>query len=216
MLGRVEKPKTLKETTLEQLRLAIMTGQLPPGERLVERTLCEQMGVSRTVVRECIRHLESEHLVTVSSGGPSVAVLGNDEIRQVYELRAMLESEAVRHCAEQATPEIIATLETAVTEIRKELLAGNVVKALEYSYLFYECLFLTAGMTVAWELTDRLNGRIGRLRFLTLSTKERVIQGPKNLEDIVSNIAKGDSAAAVDACRKHINEACRTGLRLNQ
>ena len=96
MLERVEKPKTLKETALEQLRLAIMIGELAPGERLVERTLCEQLGVSRTVVRECIRHLESEHLVTLSSGGPSVAILERDEIRQIYELRAMFESEAVR------------------------------------------------------------------------------------------------------------------------
>lgn len=216
MLERVEKPKTLKETALEQLRLAIMIGQLSPGERLVERTICEQLGVSRTVVRECIRHLESEHLVTLSAGGPSVAVLESDEIRQIYELRAMFESEAVRHCAEQATPEIVETLQQAVTQIRAELLAGDVVKALGHSYLFYECLFLTAGMSVAWELTDRLNGRIGRLRFLTLSTKERAIKGPDNLQEIVSNIAKGDSAAAVAACQKHINEACRTGLRLDK
>ena len=216
MLERVEKPKTLKETALEQLRLAIMIGDLAPGERLVERTLCEQLGVSRTVVRECIRHLESEHLVTLSSGGPSVAILERDEIRQIYELRAMFESEAVRHCAEQASPEIVATLQEAVNQIREQLLAGEVVKALGNSYLFYECLFLTAGMSVAWELTDRLNGRIGRLRFLTLSTKERAVKGPDNLQEIVSNIAKGDSEAAVKACQTHIQEACRTGLRLDK
>ena len=216
MLGRVEKPKTLKETTLEQLRLAITVGQLAPGERLVERALCEQMGVSRTVVRECIRHLESEHLVTLSAGGPSVAELGSDEIRQVYELRAMLESEAVRQCTKQASPQVVETLKQAVIQIRDELQAGNVAKALECSYLFYECLFLTAGMTVAWELTERLNGRIGRLRFLTLSTQERVVQGPNNLQEIVDNIAKGDAEAAALACRRHVNEACRTGLRLNK
>lgn len=51
MLEKVEKPKTLKDTALEQLRLAIMIGQLAPGQRLVERTICEQLGVSRTVVR---------------------------------------------------------------------------------------------------------------------------------------------------------------------
>ena len=84
MLEKVEKPKTLKDTALEQLRLAIMIGQLAPGQRLVERTICEQLGVSRTVVRECIRHLESEHLVTFSAGGSSVAVLESDEIRQIY------------------------------------------------------------------------------------------------------------------------------------
>lgn len=216
MLEKLEKPKTLKDTALEQLRLAIMIGQLAPGQRLVERTICEQLGVSRTVVRECIRHLESEHLVTVSAGGSSVAVLESDEIRQIYHLRAMLESEAVRHCAEQASPELVEILQEGLTQIRDNLHAGDVVKALAHSYTFYERLFVTAGMTVAWELTERLNGRIGRLRFITLSTKERSVKGPNNLQEIVNNIAKGDSKAAVKACRKHVEEACRMGLHLNQ
>ncbi|ERL55169.1 GntR family transcriptional regulator [Psychrobacter aquaticus] len=216
MLEKVEKPKTLKETALEQLRLAIMIGQLAPGKRLVERTICEQLGVSRTVVRECIRHLESEHLVTVSAGGSSVAVLESDEIRQIYHLRAMLESEAVRYCAEQVTPELVETLQNHLVQIRDNLQAGDVVKALGHSYSFYERLFMTAGMTVAWELTERLNGRIGRLRFMTLSTQERAVKGPSNLQEIVSNIAQGDSKAAVKACRKHIDEACRMGLHLNK
>lgn len=216
MLERVEKPKTLKDTALEQLRLAIMTGQLAPGQRLVERAICEQLGVSRTVVRECIRHLESEHLVTFSAGGSSVAVLESDEIRQIYHLRAMLESEAVRHCAEQATPELVEILQEGLIQIRDNLHAGDVVEALAHSYAFYERLFVTAGMTVAWELTERLNGRIGRLRFITLSTKERSVKGPNNLQEIVNNIAKGDSKAAVKACRKHVEEACRMGLHLNQ
>ena len=216
MLERVEKPKTLKETALEQLRMAIMIGQLAPGERLVERTIGEQLGVSRTVVRECIRHLESEHLVTVSLGGPSVTVLDSDEIRQIYQLRAMLESEAVRHCAEQVTPEIVRTLQNGLTKIRAELQAGNVACALEHSRLFYEYLFVTAGMTVAWELTDRLNGRIGRLRFMTLSTPERANKGPDNLQEIIDGIANADGEAAVRACQKHIDEACRMGLLLNK
>ncbi|HAV47689.1 MAG TPA: GntR family transcriptional regulator [Psychrobacter sp.] len=216
MLERVEKPKTLKDTALEQLRLAIMIGQLAPGQRLVERAICEQLGVSRTVVRECIRHLESEHLVTFSAGGSSVAVLESDEIRQIYHLRAMLESEAVRHCAEQATPELVEILQEGLIQIRDNLHAGDVVEALAHSYAFYERLSVTAGMTVAWELTERLNGRIGRLRFITLSTKERSVKGPNNLQEIVNNIAKGDSKPAVKACRKHVEEACRMGLHLNQ
>lgn len=216
MLDKVEKPKTLKDTALEQLRLAIMTGQLAPGKRLVERTICEQLGVSRTVVRECIRHLESEHLVTFSVGGSSVAILESDEIRQIYHLRAMLEGEAVRHCAEQVTPELVENLQNDLIQIRDNLHAGDVVKALAHSYSFYERLFFTARMTVAWELTERLNGRIGRLRFMTLSTSERALKGPDNLQEIVNNIAKGDSKAAVKACQKHIDEACRMGLHLNE
>ncbi len=215
MLKRVEKPKTLKETALEQLRMAIVIGQLAPGERLVERKIGEQLGVSRTVVRECIRHLESEHLVTISSSGPLVTVLESDEIRQIYELRSMLECEAVRHCAKQATTEIIETLQGYLNQIKTELSEEDVAKALSHTRLFYECIFVTAGMTVAWELVDRLNGRIGRLRFKTLSTKGRVVKGPNNLQKIIDNIAKGDGEAAVKACQKHIDEAYEVGIHLH-
>ena len=215
MLKRVEKPKTLKETALEQLRMAIVVGQLAPGERLVERRIGEQLGVSRTVVRECIRHLESEHLVTISSSGPLVTVLESDEIRQIYELRSMLECEAVRHCAKQITPEILETLQGYLNQIRTELNEEDVAKALAHTRLFYECIFVTAGMTVAWELVDRLNGRIGRLRFKTLTTKGRAIKGPNNLQKIIDNIAKSDEEAAVKACRKHIDEAYAVGIHLH-
>ncbi len=216
MLEKVEKPKTLKETALEQLRVAIMLGQLAPGERLVERIIGEQLGVSRTVVRECIRHLESEHLVSISAGGPAVAILKSDEIRQIYQLRAILECEAVRHCAERMTPETVTTLQKDLAQIRAELYVGDVIRALEHTRLFYECLFITAGMTVAWELVEQLNGRIGRLRFMTLSAPKRAIEGPDNLQKIINGIAEGNSKAAIDACQKHIDEACRIGLRLNQ
>lgn len=218
MLNKLEKPKTLKESALEQLRTAIMLGQIVPGERLIERTIGEQLGVSRTVVRECIRHLESEHLVEVSTSGPAVAVLASDEIRQIYQLRAMLESEAVSCCAEQAKHndnEIVYTLQTYLSQIRSELLDNDVVTALEHTRLFYQCLFETAGMSVAWELVDRLNGRIGRLRFMTLSTPGRAVLGPDNLQKIIDGIADNNAKAAVKACQKHIDEACKIGLKLN-
>ncbi|WP_019673758.1 GntR family transcriptional regulator [Psychrobacter lutiphocae] len=216
MLEKIEKPKSLKETTLEHLRMAIMIGKLAPGERLVERTLGEQLGVSRTVIRECIRHLESEHLVTLTTAGPQVAVLEEDEIRQIYQLRAMLECEAVRQCAEQVTPAIIAQLQDELRQIRKQLAAGDVAQAMQKARLFYQLLFFNAGMTVAWELSDKLNGRIGRLRFMTLSTPERAEKGPDNLQQIIDKIAKGDAKAAVKACQKHINQACKMSLQINR
>ncbi|MBN9065435.1 MAG: GntR family transcriptional regulator, partial [Rhizobiales bacterium] len=57
---RVERPaKTLRELALDKVRDAIISGYFKPGERLVERDLCAQLGVSRTIVREVLRHLEA-------------------------------------------------------------------------------------------------------------------------------------------------------------
>src|SRR5260370_39642893 len=96
---------TLRELTLEKLRDAISQGFYRPGDRLIERTLCDQLGVSRTVVREVLRHLETEGLVeTVAHSGPIVARLDPAQGPETYAIRALLESGAARSCAANSTP----------------------------------------------------------------------------------------------------------------
>ena len=101
---RIETPPaTLREIALERMRRAIISGLFEPGARLVERTLCDQLGVSRSVIREVIRHLEAEGLVEMlAKQGPIVARLEWDDARQIYEIRAALEATAVADCARVA------------------------------------------------------------------------------------------------------------------
>src|SRR4029079_6883226 len=103
--------RTLRELTLEKLRDAILDFRFQPGERLVERTLCDRLGVSRTVVREVLRHLEAEGLVEIiARQGPIVARLDPEQVAEIYELRGLLEANAARACAEQSTPELVQRL----------------------------------------------------------------------------------------------------------
>ncbi len=95
----------LRSQVVELLRRAIVGGELGPGERLVERVLCARFAVSRTVVREALRQLESEGLVTtVPQRGPVVAVLTAADAEALYEVRAVLEGLAGRAFAQRATP----------------------------------------------------------------------------------------------------------------
>ena len=208
MLKPLERPKTLKETALESLRNAITLGEFAPGERLVERVLSERLGVSRTVIRECVRHLESERLVTtVPNAGPSVARLNPQEVAELYEIRAMIESEAVRACAKQADKDALGALKAQRDAIKAALAKGDVIRALEHTTRFYETIFLAGGKPVSWDLVMRLNARIGRLRAMTLMSKGRAKTGPANLTRILEAIAKGDARAAGKACEAHIAEA---------
>ena len=215
MLKPLERPKTLKEAALESLRNAITLGEFAPGERLVERVLSERLGVSRTVVRECVRHLESERLVTtVPNAGPSVARLKPAEVAELYDIRAMIESEAIRACARRADKDALAELKTLRDAIQKALAKGDVIAALEDTTRFYEVIFLAGGKPVSWDLVERLNGRIGRLRAMTLMSKGRAKTGPANLTRILDAIAKGDARAAGKACEVHIAEAKAIALQL--
>ncbi|TIS50817.1 MAG: GntR family transcriptional regulator, partial [Mesorhizobium sp.] len=104
--------KTLRTLALERMREAIMDFHFQPGERLVERPLCDQLGVSRSVVREVLRQLEAEGLVQMIPGhGPAVAKPDIGRTDEIYELRALLEGIAARACAQSATNGQLAVLE---------------------------------------------------------------------------------------------------------
>ncbi len=212
---RIETPPTtLRAMALERLRRAIISGVFQPGQRLVERTLCDQLGVSRSVIREVIRHLDSEGLVTTEGQGPVVARLAWDDARQIYEIRAALESAAVEACARVADAGVIAALRAAVGEIERRAAEGDWMAVLAATEQFYDIIFTSGGHTVAGEIVRRLNGRIAQLRVLTLGSENRKVTGPRRIREIFEAIASHRAQDAGAACRTHIGEACAIAERL--
>ncbi|ADZ91670.1 GntR family transcriptional regulator [Marinomonas mediterranea] len=214
---KVERPKTLKESALESLRDAITNNVLTPGTRLVERTLCETMGVSRTVVRECIRHLESERLVVgIPNSGFVVASLSDEEVKEIYEIRTLLECSAVAACCEKANSDVVQTLYTLQHQIADALEKDDIKTGLSVTTEFYELIFKTADRHVSWDLVDQLNSRISRLRGLTLRTSGRKKVGPKDLYDIVKAIEEKNANKAKEICARHLKEAYEVATLLFQ
>ncbi|WP_428034189.1 GntR family transcriptional regulator [Amphritea sp.] len=212
---KVDRPKTLKENALESLRDAITNDLFKPGERLVERNLCESMGVSRTVVRECIRHLESERLIVgIPNAGFMVAKISSDEIKEIYDIRTMLECSAVRSCALNADETVIKELHQLREKIADCLQNEEVMQALKLTTAFYKLIFTTGGKHVAWDLVERLNARISRLRALTLSSTGRKTKGPDNLLNIINAIEQKDTDLAEAICKKHLTEAAEIASKL--
>lgn len=208
------QPQTLRGIVQERMREAIVSGQFAPGERLVERPLCEQLGVSRTVVRETIRYLEAEGLVQILPGkGPIVAQLGWEDARQIYDIRQMLETAAATACAEQMTPQLADALQAALQELQDAVAAGAPGPMLRATTDFYRIIFEGAGHSVAWEITQRLNGRISRLRAVTLSTSERQKPGPAHMQDICQAIVSGNAESARAAVQNHLTEAAAVAKR---
>lgn len=206
---RVARPtKTLRELALEKVRDAIVQGYFRPGERLVERDLCVQLGVSRTVVREVLRHLESEGLVAIQPNkGPIVATLDIGEARQIYEIRGALEGMAARLCAERRDPAIAEALGEALKAIRSSYAKKDMPGVLANTTAFYQTLFSKVDRHVAWGVVNLLTVRINHLRSLTIKTKNRDKEGPAQMAKIVEAIRKGDGEAAYQACISHVASA---------
>lgn len=214
VLQRIEqRPQTLRLIALDRVRDAIVEGRIAPGERLVERQLSEWLGVSRSVIREVIRNLESEGLVEASgTSGPRLAMITADQVEQVYEIRMQLESSAAAACARRATLDTVEALQTALAEIVAANTEHNPVGALHATTRFYEVMFGVSGHDIAWEIVQRLNSRISRMRALTLSSPERQKVGLVQMGRIVEAIAARDPDRAAQACRDHVADAAKTAL----
>ena len=207
--------KTLRERALDQMRKAIVDLHFQPGDRLVERDLCAQLGVSRTVVREVLRHLESEGLVvTHGTRGPTVAVTGAEEARQIYEIRGLLEGTAARGCAESKDKNVLRALDAALDAIEDAYRNSDMPGVLSATTEFYRTLFEASGRSIAWGIVTSLTARINHLRSMTIKTPGRNINGPKQMRRIVQAIRKGDGAEAFAAAQMHIRQASDIAQRL--
>lgn len=208
-------PQTLREIAIERLRAAIMSGQLPSGYRLVERTLVDQLGVSRSVVREAIRYLEAEGLVEIMPrSGPVVATLDRDTARQIYDIRLRLESAAAADCARFLDDRSRAALSGALKNLEEAFSSTDPQVLYDATTRFYEVIFTSAGHHIAWEIVQRLNGRISRLRAHTLASKERHVSGHARMQRIAEAILSRQPETAAQAVRDHLTEAAMIAGRL--
>lgn len=201
-------PITLREMALTNLRNAIITGYFPAGKRLVERVLCEELGVSRTVVRESIRYLEAEGLVeTLPNKGPIVSVLNWHVAQQIYDIRLLLEQSAVVDCTKKLDEQGSQKLQSHLQKLHDAFEDGKMQDLLSVSRDLYRFIFEIANHDIAWEVVERLNGRISRLRAMTINSPHRAVSGYERICTIVEAILIKDADAAKAAVAAHLHEA---------
>ena len=207
--------KTLRTLVQDALREAILDMPFAPGERLIERMLCEQLGVSRTVVREVLRYLEAEGLVEISENkAPMIATIKPEEAGQIYELRALLESSAAAECARRAEAADISALREALQRIRDGQHQKDVRLALRATTRFYEQMFKSAGKTLAWSLLEPLMVRISALRTMTFSNPQRQTESVREMEELFAALAARDEDRARAAAEFHVKQAEETAKKI--
>ncbi|WP_170165493.1 GntR family transcriptional regulator [Agrococcus jenensis] len=192
---------------MEEIRTAIMRGELAPGSRITEKAVEQRLGVSRTVVREALRQLESERLIRMEPGsGPVVTRLTRDEARQLYEVRAALEAAAARLAAEHGDETSIGALEDAFSKIDEEAPA-SLEALLAVKNDFYAALIAASRNHIIGEQLANVQARISQLRAVTLSSPNRHPQMRAELSAVVAAIARGDADAAYELSVAHVMAA---------
>ncbi len=165
----------LREQVAAAMRAEIVGGELAPGERLYEKTLCERYDVSRTVIREVLRQLESESLVTVRPGhGPMVTVLTPADIEALYEVRQELEGLAAELFARRASDAQATAMIELVAEMEQSYLHGTFDSRSASKSEFYRLLLEGAGNPVLTASLEGIHARIGIFRYFAFTDPERV------------------------------------------
>jgi DNA-binding GntR family transcriptional regulator len=211
-IGRVAAP--LRDQVLNVVRQGILDFQLRPGQRLIERELMEQLGVSRATVREVVARLASEGLVTsIPQRGAIVTVLTVREAADIYEMRVALEALAARHFVERATPRQVRQLREAFEALAaiEGPDSGN-LERLRAKDGFYKVMLEGASSPPLTQTLTALQGRVQLLRRTSLSVPGRAEATISELREIVEAIEAGDADGAAEACARHVRNAAATGL----
>lgn len=219
-LGTIPKAAApLRRQVLQELRQSIISGRLAPGERLVERELISMMGVSRTVIREALRQLESEGLVAIiPNKGPVVRALTWEEAQDLYAIRAVLEGLAARRFTEQANEAQTEELERALVGVAEAYESGEPERVLDAKNGFYDVLFAGAHSQTLSSMIAMLHGRIRRWRAIGVShpkrTKERQQESMRNLRVMIRAVRARDARLAEQAIREDVQKAAAEINRL--
>jgi DNA-binding GntR family transcriptional regulator len=195
----------LRDVIFNTLRDAIVSGELKPGERLMEVSLAEKMGVSRTPVREAVRKLEMEGLVKMTPRkGTHVAELSVKDIIDVLEIRAALDKLATELAAEKIGKDELRRLENIhkqyISSLKKENLAAAIRKDVE----FHEAIYNASGNNKLVGVAGNLREQIYRFRVIYMKDFSNAEDVLKEHEQILKSIEEGNCEEAGRLAEEHI------------
>jgi DNA-binding GntR family transcriptional regulator len=213
---RVEKVAApLRQSVTESIRYAIALGHFNGGDRLPERSLCEMTGVSRTLVREALRQLESEGLIeVVPNRGPVVTRLTAEQAEGVYQVRIELEGLAGQLFAEHASDEQREALNDAFRKLKKSLKDSDPLARLRAKNHFYDCLMDGAGNQALGDSLRMLNARVMLLRATSLRAPGRTTASLTELAAMMEALDARDGKRARELAGHHVRNAAKAAIAL--
>jgi len=202
--GRHDRRK-VTDWVYEEVRQAIIELRLKPGEPLREATMAEQLGVSKTPVREALARLEQEGLVeTTSFKGAVVSGYSREDLQEIYELRELLEGAAARAAATSASDDTLTRLAALVAESRRLHAKDDLEGLAELLGAFDLVIYEQVANERIRALIENLKAHLARIGRLTEEIPGRVKASVQEHAAIVDAIAARDADGAERSMRAHI------------
>ena len=195
----------LRDVVFNTLRRAIITGEFAPGERLMEISLANRLGVSRTPVREAIRKLELEGLVImIPRKGAQVAKITEKSLRDVIEIRCVLEEFAASLACERITPEGRENLKEAHENFVEAVKNGDILDIVEKDERFHDAIFQATSNERLITIINNLREQFYRYRMEYVKDIEQHSVLVNEHELLLRAIYDGDSETAKRIMRTHL------------
>ena len=196
---------SLSARVFHLIREDILSGKYDKDEELKEKTIGEELGVSRTPVREALRQLELEGLVTIiPNKGAYVVGISQKDIKDIYEIRSRLEGLCARWATENITKEQLDELEENIFLSDFHASKGNAEQLVELDNRFHEILYIASGSRELRHVLSDFHHYAMRVRKITLSDKTRSVDSNNEHHQIVEALKKQDADLAEKLANWHI------------
>jgi DNA-binding GntR family transcriptional regulator len=203
----VQQGRVLADTVRASLREAILKGYFEFGERIDQDQIAQELEVSRTPVREALQSLEYEGFVQIRPHyGAFIPIVTPSDVREVYEVRALLESEVVRRVTLLVPEDLLDELDRLQADSQSELDAGNIAKSFDSDVRFHQTLVDLVDNGLIKDVLDGLTNRISMVRRLAqLRPGVHLQESVNEHRAIIQAIRRRDAGEAARLMALHLS-----------
>lgn len=201
------KSISLADQIFDRLENDILTRKYERGTIITEAKISEELGVSRTPVREALRRLEQEHLIEDVSKGMKVIGIDDVDADYLFRIRKSVEGFAASACAKNITDEQLTDLKETLDLQIHYLEKGNLEKQLEYDSQFHHKIYAYSGSVILYDTLSLLHRKTKYYRGKSIVEKERALLSVEEHKAILEAIEEHDEDKAEKAMYQHVSNA---------
>jgi GntR family transcriptional regulator, rspAB operon transcriptional repressor len=210
----IQGSDTIRKKVYTYVREQILSGRIAPNQRLIETKIAQEIGISRTPVREALHNLEIEGLIrSIPRIGYQVKAISEQEVEEICEIRSIIEGLAARWAMEKASPKAIRELKKNIALTIAKISKREIRAFIDLDTQFHEIIARCSGSTRLLELSQTLRGHMLRYRVQSIFSEETVLQALKGHQRILEAIEKGNPNEVSLAVQVHLEESKISILR---
>jgi DNA-binding GntR family transcriptional regulator len=210
----IQNSETIRKKVYTYVREQILSGRIAPNQRLIETKIAQEIGTSRTPVREALHNLEMEGLIqAIPRIGYRVKGISAEEVEEICEIRSIIEGLAARWAMEKASPKAIKELKKNIALTIAKISKREIRAFIDLDTQFHEIIARCSGSTRLLELSQTLRGHMLRYRVQSIFSEETVLQALKGHQRILEAIEKGNPNEVSLAVQVHLEESKISILR---